>query len=184
MLVNKNSLLFLTALLLLPASLPAGLISFTGQFDPSLATVTTGGGDGWFDPSGAPLSVTLWGSDSNVFEDGVMTQVIWTVVTGDPNVQFFWDYETFDDGPIYDRAGYILNGVPTQLSDSSGGSIQSGFVSGLSINPGDQFGFYVYSTDDCCGRAEITISGIPEPATVLLCGLGLTALGLLRRRRR
>lgn len=167
-------------ILLLPASSLAGPISFSGQFDPSLASVSTGGGDGWFDPSGAPLSVTVWGSDSNL-EQGVYTVVSWSVASASPT-SFLWSYETWDEGPFYDPAGYYLNGNYFQLTNNGGPLYQSGATS-VSLSPGDLFGFYVWTTDDCCGRAALTISSVPEPATAALGGIGLLALALVARRR-
>jgi hypothetical protein len=159
----------------------AGPISFSGQFDPSLATVQTSGGNGWFDASGAPISVTLWGSDS--WQDTqIITLVTWNITTPESNLWFRWLYETWDaDGPSYDPAGYYLNGSYVQLTNDSGPNSQHGLVIIPSLSPGDVFGFYVDATDDCCGGAQISISAIPEPATWTLLALGGVAV-LARRK--
>jgi hypothetical protein len=70
----------------------AGPISFSGQFDPSLATVQTNGGNGGFDASGAPVSVTLWGSDSDQGTQ-IITLVTWNITTPESNLWFRWFYE-------------------------------------------------------------------------------------------
>ncbi len=168
----------------------AGPISFSGQFDPSLATVSNGGGSGWWDASAAPASITLWGSDGTApgTEQAILTLVTWTLTTPVTNLSFGWSYITYDDGPDFDPAGYYLNGVLFQLSDDSGDNSQSGVVWGLNLSSGDVFGFYVYSEDDTGGPAGITITGaeavIPEPGTLALLALGLPAIALLRRSKR
>ena len=161
----------------------AGPISFSGQFDPSLATVQTNGGNGWFDASGAPASVTLWGSDSDQGTQ-IITLVTWNITTPESNLWFFWHYKTWDVvGPFYDRAGYYLNGSYVQLTNDSGPNSQHGLVIIPSLSPGDVFGFYVDSIDDLFGAAQISISAsaIPEPATWTLLALGSVAL-LVRRK--
>ena len=159
----------------------AGPISFSGQFDPSLATVQTNGGSGWFDASGAPLSVTLWGSDSGQ-QRQIVTLVTWNITAPVSNLWFRWLYETSDvDGPHLDPAGYYLNGSYFQLSDDNGPNSQSGSTIVASLSPGDVFGFYVDSVDDVLGPAQITITGVPEPATWMLLGLGSIGLLIWRR---
>jgi MYXO-CTERM domain-containing protein len=182
----------LVTVALVPVTLTAGPIFFSGQFDPMLGEVRLRGGDGLFDSSGAPLSVTLYGSDSGTGRP-ILTTVGWDVTSADPDLRFLWRYQTWDvSGPRFDPAGYF-RGIPngsggwtwflTQLSRNNGPSTQSGWVRGISINPGERFGFYVWTRNDEGGRASLTIY-TPEPATAALGGLGLGALALLAARRR
>ncbi len=171
--------------LLLASSAGATLISFAGDYAPANWTLTTGGGNGSVNTSGAPAAITLVGSDTG---GGILSVVtVYSITVPSPTVlDFFWLYQTFDTGgPGYDLAGYSVNAVPTQLSNSSGLAIQSGSVSGLNLAAGDTFAFYVNATDDCCGPAQITISAteIPEPGTLTLLAAGLGLAALLRRRR-
>lgn len=185
--------IFLVAVVLVPVTLTAGPIFFTGQFDPILGEVRVRGGDGWLDSTGAPLSLTLFGSDQGI-GGRILTTIGWDVTSADSDLRFLWRYETLDVfGRAWrDVAGYfrgIPNGsggwnwVLTQLSSNSGPSVQSGWVKGISINPGERFGFWILSRDNDDGRASLTIY-TPEPATAALGGLGLGVVALIAARRR
>ncbi|MGC8793555.1 MAG: PEP-CTERM sorting domain-containing protein [Bryobacteraceae bacterium] len=180
--LNSAKTIGLIATVICLALLPAygGPISFSGQFDPSLATVSLGGGNGSFDASSAPLAVTIWGSDSDQKME-IATLVTWSITSSVTNLWLAWQYWTNDESPLYDPAGYYLNGDFQQLTDDNGANSQAGMVTIASLSPGDVFGFYVTATDDCCGAASITISGVPEPGTFALLGLG--GFGLLAWRR-
>ncbi len=160
--------------------LHAGPISFSGQFDPALATVQLNGGNGQFLTGGAPASVTVVGSDSGT-DQAIYTLVTWNVTSPVTNLWFYWVYQTSDCcGPSWDPAGYYLNGSYIQLSNDSGPDLQSGMVTIASLSPGDSFGFYVYTVDDIEGPASLKITGVPEPGTFALLGVGGLAL-LVRR---
>jgi hypothetical protein len=165
----------------------AGVLGFTGPYDPSQWTLTnnppqTGGS---VNTSGAPSSVTIIGGDN-----GVKGLTTWTIIMpGSGLVSFDWSYVTTDsDGPFYDPAGFTVNGAHTKLTDDDGANSQSGSWSGLGLNAGDQFSFWVYTLDGIYGPGSLTISNfqapgeaIPEPATLLLVGVPL-AVGAFRRR--
>lgn len=167
-------------------SVAAAPITFDGDYDPANWIFDADGGNGSVDTSGAPSSITLFGHDD---DDEELFDVVTTFSITAPagiTLDFFWFFVTLDgDGPSFDPAGYFVNDSFFQLSNDDGPDIQSGFVSGVVLNSGDVFGFYVDSTDGCCGGGSITISGteIPEPSTWALFGLGLGALGLTRRLR-
>ena len=187
----RSSVAVTLVLLCVPAVLSAAPLIFTGQFDPILSEFRPRGGDGSFDPSAAPWGVTLYGSDLGQ-NRSILTTVGWDVTTGGV-FSFLWSYQTWDTrSPYWDQAGYFI-GVPsgpsswtwtlTKLTNNSGPNSQSGWVSGVSLNAGDRFGFYVWTLDDDAGPARLTVY-TPEPASLGLVGLGLVGIGLWARRRR
>ena len=105
------------------------------------------------------------------------------VTSKNPNnsFSFHWDYNTSDIGPGFDQFGLLLNGVHTVLSDLGGPLHQSGDVF---IKANTQFGWYVNCTDCTGGAAIVNITqftAAPEPASLMLLGLGLAALAAIRR---
>jgi hypothetical protein len=112
---------------------------------------------------------------------------------------FFWRYISFDStSSALDPAGYLLNGVQTQLTTTMpsltivNGQLvrptQSGSVT-FTLNPGDTYGFYVGSTDSDEGPGVLRFStlatAVPEPAgwISMIAGFGLVGAGLRYRRR-
>lgn len=161
-----SKFLKLTVLFLAVVALAqAGQVGFAGLYDPSLWSLSNPVG-GSVNTGGAPTSVTIVGGNS-----GTGGWTTWTIAAPASGlVSFDWSYLTYDvDGPPFDPAGWMLNGAPTQLSDNSGGSSQSGSTS-FSVATGDTFGFYVHSGDGLFGPGTITPSnfsapdtGVPEP---------------------
>jgi hypothetical protein len=94
-----------------------------------------------------------------------------------------WTYTSYDCcGPFYDPAGYILNGVYTQLTDSGGNSSQSGVFT-ASVLLGQTYGLYVYSVDSLLGRGEISAQATtPLPSTWLMLLSGFLGLGFFAYR--
>jgi hypothetical protein len=150
--------------------------------------LTTNGGNGSVDTSGAPRSITLVGSD-NGFNIGSRFTDYTTLAVGDGLVSFSWDYETFDNGgPGEDPFGYLLEGNYTQLSDNGGAMDQSGSAS-FSVLAGQTFGFRVVTADDLWGPAQSTISSfevaaVPEPGTWAAAALLAGGAGFMRWRKR
>jgi len=187
-----TALIFGTVLL----SMPAAATPFSGAFDPSAFTFDADGGDGFVDTSGAPGQVTLFGADDDT-EDVVTT--FSTVVSAATTFTFSWIYNTIDiDGPALDPFGYFVDAVFTQLTDDNGLPLdlpqsQSGGIVSVSLLAGQTFGFYIDSTDGCCGLSAASfgdapvspglfIGGVPAPGALALLGFGMLGLGLRRSR--
>jgi hypothetical protein len=157
---------------------------FYGPYAVGNWTTTLSNSDGWVDTSLAPSSVTLWGGDN---QSGLGGTTLFSIIVPSATTQAFaWDYQTFDCcGGVWDPAGYEINGVFTQLSLNLDPYVGSSGTTTVSLNAGDEFGFYVNTPDNILARAEITISPVPEPATLTLLGSALIGLaGMMTRRRR
>jgi hypothetical protein len=165
----------------------AAIVGFQGPYAPVNWTLTTNGGNGSVDTSGAPTSITLVGSDAGT---GNFTDFT-TLAVGDGLFSFSWDYETSDlGGPGEDPFGYLLEGNYTQLSDNGGALVQSGSAS-FSVLAGQTFGFRVVTSDGLWGPAQSTISSfeapsaaIPEPGTWAAAALLVGGAGFMRWRKR
>ena len=103
---------------------------------------------------------------------------------------FNWSYTTNDCcGSLFDPAGYIINGVRTQLSTD--GNVQGQFdTSGIlsfTLNAGDTYGFYVHTRDGFFGTADIAVTSVaatPIPAALPLFASALGGLGFVGWRRK
>lgn len=153
-------------------------------------TNTPGQATGSVDISGAPSSVVVIGSDGPQLNGGTTFTI---AAAGAGNVFFDWLYMTADVDPSTDPAGYILNGIRTQLSVDTGANTQSGNQF-FAVAAGDIFGFFVDTTDNQFGSASLAISnfrapagtppppGVPEPGTVALLALGMLGFAASRKR--
>jgi hypothetical protein len=156
-------------------SVPAGAVGF----------INIGGGDGTFAFGPAPFFGTITGPNNGAA--GSIAQYTGVALLGGL-FDVFWEYTTFDaDGSLFDPAGYVLNGVYTQLTVDGlpFGSTQSGSFS-INLAAGDEFGFYVSTTDGFVGPATLSFGQgvIPEPGTwaMMIAGFGLVGFAARRRR--
>jgi hypothetical protein len=124
---------------------------------------------------------------------------------------FNWLFTTQDAGSFYDPAGYLLcpaapGGFPSNqcgtyqltadvdaffpqdpLNPPSSPFAESGQTT-VTLAPGDAFGLYVLTLDNANGAGTIVLSDVatptPEPASLLMIGCGLIAIGIRRKSRR
>jgi hypothetical protein len=171
------------------APLHAGTTGFSGDYDPSNWTTTLStGSDGSVDTTNAPNDITITGPN-NLQASSSITYT--TNATSFGLVNFEWLYTTTDTTPGQDSFGYLLNGAKTLLTDDQTSS-PSGTTS-FSVVSGDNFGFYVDSTDGDFGAAIATIynfsgpgspaTSVPAPAAVLGALAAFDWSRKLRRRR-
>jgi len=167
----------------------AAIVGFQGPYAPVNWTLTTNGGDGSVNTSGAPGSITLVGSNNG---EGNFTDFT-TLAVGDGLVSFSWDYFTFDSYALYDPFGYLRNGTFTILTaDFSGNRNQSGSAS-FSVLAGETFGFRAATVDGSGDLALATITSfeapgggaaVPEPGTWAAAALLAGGAAFARWRKR
>jgi hypothetical protein len=168
----RNAFAASAVLLAVAVSAPASADTFN---------LTTNGGDG--SVTAIANGFHLFGSDAG---GGPTTYTATALSNQSFNVN--WIYHTDDeDGAAFDPAGFVKNGVLTQLTDNNGNDNQSGPFS-FSVSTGDIYGFYI-AGDGSLGRADLQVTGFaaaetPLPAALPLFATGLGALGLLGWRRK
>jgi len=156
---KKQSILSLKYLMILLVLLsPVSLMAqFSGVYMPDNWTFISQDlsevpADGSIDLSNMPTGFTIVGNDDDLTGANSLYSI---TVPEDGTIKFRWVYGT-DDGPEYDRAGYILNGTFTELTDPDGNSDQNG-EQAVTVMLGDEFAFAVDASDACCGRGWLTI---------------------------
>jgi hypothetical protein len=160
------------------------------------------------DEFGTPLStLTQFTTLISDTTPGISLGVDGVTLSGD--LTFNWLFTTADAGSLYDPAGYfVCPAAPTGFPGEICGLFQltmdydavadlssalpspfaeSGTVT-VTLNPGDVFGGYVNTADNLGGAGTIVFSDVsvstPEPASFLLIGGGLLALGGAGRKAR
>ncbi len=164
----RSAKLFISSVLFSASLLaPAMADTFTlnnNDFGDGYVTPLTNGG---FD---------LFGSDNGSGEN--LTSYLATA-SANETLTFRYAYTTNDCcGSAYDPAGYVLNDVYTQLSIDSALSIGSSGLITFSVSAGQDYGFYVYTTDGVLGRGDIAVrSGVPELSTWAMMMIGFAGFG-------
>jgi hypothetical protein len=113
-------------------------------------------------------------------------------------LSFDWTYWSSDfAGTQFDPGGYLVNGVPFQLSTTGPAPGDAAGNVVFNLAAGDSYGFYISSTDSEAGRAFLEVTpaagapsfasvaaGVPEPTTWTMMIAGFFGLGAALRRRR
>jgi hypothetical protein len=149
----------------------------------------TDGAQGGVDLSQAPQTVTLFGGANDVAGATSYTITVPNAIV----LSFDWSYINNDlyQDPLFEPAGYLVDGILFQLTDDLGAPTQSGTVT-LALSAGDVFGFEVVTFDGYYGSANgtygssflsVTDFAVPEPVSWPVLALGLGALAMLVIRR-
>jgi len=160
-----------------------GLLGFAAAASAdTFSLANNNGGDGYV--TAIPGGFELFGANNGV---GANVTTYEAIASTTGNLTFNWVYTTYDfSGSSFDPAGYVINNNTTQLStnniaDTPGEFDTSGSVT-LSVLAGQDYGFYVYSTDSCCGRGEIAVTATPLPSTWTMLIAGFLGLGFFAYR--
>jgi hypothetical protein len=176
------------------ATLAFGTCALAGfSANASAAYVFSNDGPGDGSISGSYPAFTITGSNNGTEED---TALYLQNFSSSQIVTFTWHYASADTGGTnFDPAGWILNGVETQLSLNGDPGTTSDGTTTVTVQAGDTFGFYVYSQDSQFGAGMLAVNqdlppppppppAIPEPRNAALMMAGLAALFAAVRRRK
>ena len=152
---HKVLFMLMMAAFVLPASLQA---QFTGPYVQENWTFTSQDlsgqtADGSIDLTNMPTGFTIAGNNDGL--SGANSRYTITIPE-DGTVKFKWSYFT-NDGPFYDKAGYLLNGVFFELTDPNSEEQEANGEESVVVAAGDTFAFIVDATDACCGRGFFTV---------------------------
>jgi len=146
------------------------------------------GGNGTL--SGSYPAFTITGSDDASGNDDTAFYV--QTYAAATTIEFTWQYASNDTGgSVYDPAGWILDGVETQLSVDGGPGTGSSGAFTVAVSAGQTFGWYVHSLDSTGGAGLLAVNEalppppppVPEPGQAALALAGLAALLAAARRR-
>jgi hypothetical protein len=170
-------------------ALAAGAAAFAGWSSGAHAAYTFYNDDGGNATlSGSYPAFMITGSNDGSGNDDsafyVQTYASATTIT------FTWQYESLDTGgSVYDPAGWILDGVETQLSTDGGPGTNSSGSFSVDVGAGQTFGWYVHSFDSTGGAGVLAVNedlppAVPEPAQAATLLAGVAALLAAAGRRR
>ena len=110
---------------------------------------TTGGGSVTQVDGGFTLTGPNEGGGSN-------TATYTAVAESDFTYSALWHYTT-QDGPVFDRPLFLINGVQTVLVQPNGGNDVQGSIL-IELQAGDVYGWAINATDSCCGAGFLTVT--------------------------
>jgi hypothetical protein len=167
---------------------PQAQAAFVTPYALSNFVLTNTNADGTAVTNDGGVSVILTGGNNGSGLNGTTDLTVAAAASG--TVHFQFSYFSFDL-PGFDAAGYLLDGVFTQLTDTSG---DTGTVN-FAVLAGHQFGFRIATLDNEGEPGVLTISAfsapggtapVPEPAGWTLGAAAVLVFGIhvwLRPRR-
>jgi len=136
---------------------------FSGAYAPANWTLTSASvdSDASVDTTNAPNSIIFNGNDSNV-DDCCELQDDYTVTVPTTGyISFTYDFVNNDEDEL-EEFYYLVNGTETLITSTSA----NGTITNIAVSNGDNFGFRIYTDDDCCGAGIATISNFSFSTTL------------------